>query len=280
MAGRAWRTYLSYLAGFALAILLVVQVTVATGFGLTNGLATSTLLNQDARALVSEQFELQQPGLLLGLTKEVACELYSYSYQGESRESIRDAVADQLGEFSPGSDHYYHGASRSPAAASSLYQGHPAGCPDSSSAETDRADADTAPHDPRVRGSAPGDTLWALTARYLGKSPALSRAVRAEQGHLPSRRVHPGRPQPHLSRNEVAVSRRRDRSPTRGVTRRPRAGQLEAHGAAHWCDARAGSAAPFNNERRTRRRRWPQSSRFIQSRASNAASSARWSRRN
>lgn len=99
MAGRPWRAHLSYLAVFALAVLLVVQVTVATGFGLTNGLATSTSRNQNARLLVSGQF---------GLTKEVACELFLYDPFGEPQEYTRDAVADQLGEFSPGSDHYYH----------------------------------------------------------------------------------------------------------------------------------------------------------------------------
>jgi hypothetical protein len=99
MAGRLWRAYLSYLAVFALAILLVVQVTVATGFGLTHGLATSTWRNQNARLFVSMQF---------GLTEDVACQLFLYDPSGEPQGYIRDAVADQLGEFSPGSDHYYH----------------------------------------------------------------------------------------------------------------------------------------------------------------------------
>ena len=143
MAGRPWRAYLSYLAGIALAILLVVQVTLATGFGLTNGLATSTWLNRDARLLVSFQF---------GVTEKVACQIFLYYRSGEPQE-YRDAVADQLGEFSPGSDHYYHELGVPPAA-SSLYQGHPAGCPDSSSAETDPADADPAPRNPRLRGPA------------------------------------------------------------------------------------------------------------------------------
>ena len=98
MAGRPWRAYLSYLAVVALAILLVVQVTVATGFGLTNGRATSTWRDQNARLLVLMQF---------GLTKEVACELFLNSPFGEPQELTRDAVADQLGEFSPGSEHYY-----------------------------------------------------------------------------------------------------------------------------------------------------------------------------
>ena len=57
----------------------------------------------------------------------------------------------------------------------------------------------------------PGDTLWALAARYLGNPLRYQELFDAEQGDLPGRRAHPGRPQPDLSRNEVAVSCRRDR---------------------------------------------------------------------
>jgi hypothetical protein len=99
IAGRPWRASLRYLAAFALAILLVVQVTVATGFGLSNGSATSTWRVQNARLLVLKEF---------GLTKEVYCELLLNDPFGEPPKATRDAVADQLGEFSPGSAHYYH----------------------------------------------------------------------------------------------------------------------------------------------------------------------------
>jgi hypothetical protein len=100
MAGRpSWRPDLRRLPIFALAILLVVQVTVATGFGLTNGLATSTWRTQDARLLVSMQ---------LKPTKELACQIFLYYPTGEPQQDSRDAVADQLGEFAPNSDHYYH----------------------------------------------------------------------------------------------------------------------------------------------------------------------------
>ena len=156
MAGRAWRTYLSYLAGFALAILLVVQVTVATGFGLTNGLATSTLLNQDARLLVSFQF---------GVTEEVACQIYLYYRMGEPQE-YRDAVADQLGEFSPGSDHYYHELGPPPPRPACTRVTPPA--VPTPPPPRPIVPTPTPPPATHVYVVQPGDTLWALAARYLG----------------------------------------------------------------------------------------------------------------
>lgn len=96
------RSFLTYLALFLLGILLVVQMAVSTGFGLNNALMTSTWRNQDARFLVSIQFR--------GLTKEVGCELFlTYPFpEPHFTQYFGDAVADQLGEFAPGSDHYYH----------------------------------------------------------------------------------------------------------------------------------------------------------------------------
>lgn len=101
-----WRVYLTYPALFALAILLVVQATTATSFGLMSGRATRSERNQEAETLVYAQVSRV-------FNKERFCQVYLtilYEPGGFSMfpGTLRDAVADQLGEFRPDVDRYYH----------------------------------------------------------------------------------------------------------------------------------------------------------------------------
>ena len=99
-----WRPNVTSLPLFALAIFLAVQVTVATGFGLTNGRALSKFQNEEAQILVN--------GVNHRLSNSRHCQLVSaFLWQiGGPKEflpTLHDAVEDQLGEFRPSSYRYY-----------------------------------------------------------------------------------------------------------------------------------------------------------------------------
>lgn len=91
---------------FVLVLLLVVQAITATSFGLMSGRATTGWRQEEAQVLVNAQLNPV-------LNKERSCQLFLtifFDTGGTSMFSVyfRDAVADQLGEFRPDSDRYYH----------------------------------------------------------------------------------------------------------------------------------------------------------------------------
>jgi hypothetical protein len=99
-ANGTWRMRVAWFALFALAVFLVVQVTGATGFGLTNGRAVSESLTDQARLLVNLD---RVP------VRERTCEYeVEFFYQaGWAASRIRTATEDHLGEFLPSSYRSY-----------------------------------------------------------------------------------------------------------------------------------------------------------------------------
>jgi hypothetical protein len=96
------RTYVKYLAFFALAVFLVVQVIAATGFGLTYGRANKAV-EVDAARLLSTN-----PSVLLNTSRQ--CQLavvVTLLYMGAFAPRLNGATADHLGEFRPSSYRYY-----------------------------------------------------------------------------------------------------------------------------------------------------------------------------
>jgi hypothetical protein len=92
-----WRVYETWLVGCASAIFLVVQVTVATGFGLMNGRAIYNSTSESARIMDNVHHMPVQ---------DLACEEYVLAFLGAS---FRDASKDQVGEFQPSSYRFYRG---------------------------------------------------------------------------------------------------------------------------------------------------------------------------
>jgi hypothetical protein len=91
------RTRVRYLAFFVLAIFLVAQAVVATGYGLTNGRAFNVSDVNTARLMVSIN-----PGLLSN--KSLNCRftvIYFLKWSGPTAARLADANEDQLGEFRP-----------------------------------------------------------------------------------------------------------------------------------------------------------------------------------
>ena len=90
----------AWLAPLALALFLVVQVTGATGFGLSSGREISMSLTEEARLIVNED---RLP------PKDRLCENYVefVDQAAWSTSKMRVASADQLGEFRPSSYRYY-----------------------------------------------------------------------------------------------------------------------------------------------------------------------------
>ena len=98
-AGGAWRVHMASVGLIALAIFLIVQVTVATGFGLVNGRATRRSRNQAAQLAVNQDRIPDRYRL---------CELYVEEfYHGASLSTIQAAAQDQLGEFQPSLYRFY-----------------------------------------------------------------------------------------------------------------------------------------------------------------------------
>jgi hypothetical protein len=91
-----WRSRRAWLAVFALAAFLIVQVIEASGFGLRSGRATSESLTNQARLVVNVD---RVP------VKEEVCEYFAdFLYQaGWSPEKVSAAAEDHLGEFLPSS---------------------------------------------------------------------------------------------------------------------------------------------------------------------------------
>jgi hypothetical protein len=96
---RDWRHYLKYLALFALGILLVVQVTATTGFGLTNGRSTDTVSREEAQYFVN----LNRSHVV---NNSPSCQI-DLALLKEPDVTLREATMDQLGEFQPSSYRYY-----------------------------------------------------------------------------------------------------------------------------------------------------------------------------
>jgi hypothetical protein len=92
-----WRAYATWLSSLAVAIFLIVQATVATGFGVTNGRAIHGSGNEEARQLVNLNRVAPQYRV---------CEVYVLLVLSAS---FRDASEDRLGEFRPSSYRYYRG---------------------------------------------------------------------------------------------------------------------------------------------------------------------------
>ncbi len=96
--GHSWQINRARLALAALAIFIVAQVTLATGFGLANGRATTTALNTSARFFVNRE---RVP------VRVRVCEEFWLVYAQPGAFSsfairLEDAEEDQLGEFEPG----------------------------------------------------------------------------------------------------------------------------------------------------------------------------------
>jgi hypothetical protein len=91
-ADQGWKIRMGGLAFVALALLVVVQVTESTAFGLRNGRAVSQALTDEARLVVNSD---RIPA------EKTACELYvEFTYQpGWSADAGHDAREDHLGEF-------------------------------------------------------------------------------------------------------------------------------------------------------------------------------------
>jgi hypothetical protein len=98
-----WRVNVTSLSLFAFAIFLAVQVTVATGFGLTNGRAFSKYQSGVAQIFVNANVNHQQ------LSSSRFCQLLSvtlYPQPGEIK-GLHEAIEDRLGEFRPSSYRYF-----------------------------------------------------------------------------------------------------------------------------------------------------------------------------
>jgi hypothetical protein len=92
---------MKYFALFALSTFLVVQVAITTGSGLTNGRLIGKGQNEQAEILV-------QPLRVLKKEKGRLCQLLlTILYGTGSPTNVREASADQLGEFQPNSVRYY-----------------------------------------------------------------------------------------------------------------------------------------------------------------------------
>jgi hypothetical protein len=96
------RTYAQYLALFALAAFLVVQVIVATGFGLTNGRANKAEMVDLARLLSINPSVEQNTSSQCRLALD-----FQRVYMGAFAPRLSAAIADHLGEFRPTLYHYY-----------------------------------------------------------------------------------------------------------------------------------------------------------------------------
>ena len=101
VADGPWRVSMTYVALFALASFLILQAIAATNFGVTNGSAISRQRSQEAQLVVYTQFN---PVLNI----ERKCQLYLSFLPPRLKLYLREAVADQLGEFNPDSDRYLH----------------------------------------------------------------------------------------------------------------------------------------------------------------------------
>ena len=97
-----WRAYGTYLALGGLAAFLVVQVTAATGFGLTNGRSTSA--KRTVEALTFVHFVANHPLPYKDLSP--ACQAL-LTLLTENQAALRDAAKDHLGEFEPASYRHY-----------------------------------------------------------------------------------------------------------------------------------------------------------------------------
>ncbi len=99
-ANDSWRIPLTRVALCAFALFLVVQVTAATRFGVTNGQATHQALTDTARIVVNADRVS---------TQLLRCELYVELYfePALSPARLEDAREDHLGEFRPSSYRYY-----------------------------------------------------------------------------------------------------------------------------------------------------------------------------
>jgi hypothetical protein len=100
---RARREVLTWFALFLLAVFVVIQVSVSTSFGLTNGRAEDHFLTEQARLLIN---------LDKVLVQDRSCEITNVVWLGLVPAStyLREeklAAKDQLGEFQPNSYHYY-----------------------------------------------------------------------------------------------------------------------------------------------------------------------------
>ena len=109
MTNGRWKAYGVYLALLGLAAFLVVQVTVATGFGLTNARTASSQRNAEALLFVS--FVADYPSLYNGMSS--ACRAVWGLSLAVPAAMIRDAANDQLGEFQPALDRHYLSVGRS-----------------------------------------------------------------------------------------------------------------------------------------------------------------------
>ena len=101
--GHSWQIHSARIALAALAIFIIAQATIATGFGLANGRATSTALNTSARFFVNRE---RAP------VHARVCEAYLllWSQPGAIPSfamRLHDAGEDQLGEFEPGAYREY-----------------------------------------------------------------------------------------------------------------------------------------------------------------------------
>ena len=97
-----WKTYGTYVALLGLAGFLAVQVTAATGFGLTNAQTTSALRKGEAQRYT--EFVAYYPLLYKGLSPSCLAIL---AFLGAPEAMLRDAAEDQLGEFQPASYRHY-----------------------------------------------------------------------------------------------------------------------------------------------------------------------------
>jgi hypothetical protein len=94
------------LALLALALFVVVQVPMATEFGLKNGRVTSNTETADARLLVNRNLV---PSRAFGCELYVALVFQPGALQHAWLLPYNDARQDQLAEFQPSSSRYYRG---------------------------------------------------------------------------------------------------------------------------------------------------------------------------
>jgi hypothetical protein len=93
-AGDRWRSHLASSAFIVLAILFIVQVTVATGFGFLNGRGSYTSRIEEARQAVNQD---RLPA------RYAPCEVCVESFFSDTTpQKVRVATDDGLGEFRPG----------------------------------------------------------------------------------------------------------------------------------------------------------------------------------
>ena len=104
-----WKTYGAYLAPLGLAAFLVVQVTAATGFGLTD--ARNGSRQQDFESVLLVSFVKDYPSLYQGLSP--ACRAIFGLSLAVPQRMLREAAEDQLGEFQPALDRHYLSLGRS-----------------------------------------------------------------------------------------------------------------------------------------------------------------------